>query len=99
MDNLVQCLDIVHAGLWPLLCGLGEVSVELGGVCRRVRLDGGDKRGLLLLTSLLGSLRLLCSSKFGLFLRDDLVRPETKGLMGLCSELFLVFTMFAVCPR
>lgn len=53
--HLVQCLDIVQVALWPLLCGLGEVSVELGGVCLRVRLDGGDKRGLLLLTSLLAS--------------------------------------------
>jgi len=54
--HLVQCLDMVHdEPLWPLLWGLGEVSVELGGVCLRVRLGGGDKRGLLLLTSLLGS--------------------------------------------
>ncbi len=46
---------MVHGPLWSLLWGLGEVSVELGGVCLRVRLGGGDKRGLLLLTSLLGS--------------------------------------------
>lgn len=64
------------------------MSLELGGVCLRVLLDGGDKRGLPELTSLLGSLWI-----FGVFLREDLVRPEMKGLPGLSWELFLVFTM------
>ena len=44
--------------LWPLVCGDGDVSLELGSeaVCRRVRLEGGANLGLLgLLTSLLGS--------------------------------------------
>ncbi|KAF3849631.1 hypothetical protein F7725_019350 [Dissostichus mawsoni] len=49
---------LIPLTLWALVCGDGEVSLELGSeaVCRRVRLEGGAKRGLLgLLTSLLGS--------------------------------------------
>ena len=42
--------------LWPLLCGEGDVSLELGIDCLRVRFEGGDIRGLEgLLTSLPGS--------------------------------------------
>lgn len=75
---------------WLLVWGEGEVSLELGGVCLRVRLDGGDRWGLLgLLTSLVGS----CSSELGSFRAEDLVLDEMKGLVGTGRELFLVFTM------
>lgn len=39
-----------------------------------------------------------CSSKFGLFLRDDLVRPEMTGLHDWSCVPFLVFTMFLSLP-
>lgn len=44
--HLVQCLDVFHVTLCALLWGLGDVSLELGVVCLRFRLDGGDKRGI-----------------------------------------------------
>ncbi|TNN41898.1 hypothetical protein EYF80_047932 [Liparis tanakae] len=54
----VTQVGISQLTLWPLACGDGEVSLELGSeaACRRVRLEGGGNRGLPgLLTSLLGS--------------------------------------------